>query len=350
MEWLVILALCAAALLLWERLVRAERALAALAERHDAHAATLDALTRQSQRDNLAPAPAPAPAPAASERTDPADALKAPPVSVPSVSLARADAASAARFDPEPEAHEEAASARQAPPRSWRDTFDFEDIFGRRLPIWGGGVALAVAGVFLVRYSIEAGLLGPAVRVAFAFLFGLLLLAGAELAHRFEHRVSDPRVRQALAGAGLATLYAGFYLAGSQYALMGQALAFLGLALVTAGAIALSFRFGLPSAVLGLVGGFAAPALVGGGEANLPLLALYLALVTAGLTLSGRSQQRPWMGMTALVGGLGWGALLLIAGDPGTIDILALGLYFIVLGAVLPALAGAARFARPMRL
>ena len=33
MEWLVILALCAAVVLLWQRLTRAERALAALAER-----------------------------------------------------------------------------------------------------------------------------------------------------------------------------------------------------------------------------------------------------------------------------------------------------------------------------
>ena len=40
-----------------------------------------------------------------------------------------------------------------------------------------------------------------------SFLFGLTLLAGAEAAYRFEQRVRDPRVRQALAGAGLATLF-----------------------------------------------------------------------------------------------------------------------------------------------
>ncbi|OBX19447.1 hypothetical protein A9995_06730 [Erythrobacter sp. QSSC1-22B] len=367
MEWLVIIALCGAAALLWQRLTRAERALAALAEQQDRIDIALAGLTREgpngqpsgwpSDRSSVADSlaehqPAPTAAPAAARN---------PWVSVPSVALARSDPGASARTEPTPppatatpagpdfdDTH--ADSEPSTPARSWRESFDFEDIFGRRLPIWGGGVALAVAGVFLVRYSIEAGLLSPAVRVGFAFLFGLLLLAGAELAYRYEHRVADPRVRQALAGAGLATLYAGFYLAGNQYGLMGQTLAFVGLALVTAGAIALSFRFGLPSAVLGLVGGFAAPALVGGEEANLPLLALYLGLVTAGLTLSGRSQQRPWMGMTALVGGLGWGALLLLAGDPDFVDILALGLYFIVLGAVLPALAGAQRFGRWLRL
>lgn len=227
---------------------------------------------------------------------------------------------------------------------------DLEDMFGRRLPIWAGGVTLAVAGVFLVRYSIERGLITPLLRVIMAFVFGFGLLAGAEAAYRFRERIADPRVGQALAGAGLATLYAAFYLAGTQYGLIGQTLAFVGLAAVTAGAIALSFRFGLPSAVLGLVGGFAAPVLVGGEEANLPLLSLYLGLVTSGLVLSGRRQQRPWLGMTALVGGLGWGAILLLAGDFGLAEVVALGLYLIVLGAVLPALAGARQFERPLRL
>ena len=94
------------------------------------------------------------------------------------------------------------------------------------------------------RYSIEQGLLGPQVRVALGFLFGGLLLGGAELAYRNEERVRDERVRQALAGAGLATLYASFYLAGNMYGLVGSTVAFLGLAGVTgagAGAVAASW-------------------------------------------------------------------------------------------------------------
>jgi len=221
-----------------------------------------------------------------------------------------------------------------------RPKFDFEDMFGRRLPIWAGGIALAVAGVFLVRYSIEAGLLTPQVRVALSFLFGLALLAGAEAAYRFEERVKDPRVRQALAGAGLATLYAGFYLAGTQYGLIGAGAAFLGLAAVTGAAIALSFRFGLPSAVLGLVGGFAAPALVASEEGNVPLLTLYLALITAGLAFTGQRQGRPWLGYAALAGGFLWGTAVLAAGPVETEDLLALGLFLAAMGAVLPLLTG----------
>jgi len=217
-------------------------------------------------------------------------------------------------------------------------TINFEEMFGRLLPIWAGGIALAVAGFFLVRYAIEAGLLTPAVRVALSFGFGLALLAAAELAYRFELRVRDVRVRQALAGAGLATLYASFYLAGSLYGLIGTTIAFLGLAAVTAAAIALSFRFGLPSAILGLVGGFAAPTLVGGAEPNVPLLATYLALVTAGLSFTGERQGRSWLGWVSLGGGLVWGVMLLLSGTNSLADVAALGLYLVLIGALLPAL------------
>ncbi len=223
---------------------------------------------------------------------------------------------------------------------AWRPSFDFEDVFGRLLPIWAGGVTLAVAGFFLVRWSIDAGLLTPPVRVVLAGLFGIALLGGAETAYRWRDRVADPRVAQALAGAGLATLYAAFYLAGTAYGLIGSTFAFLGLAAVTGLAIALSYRFGLPSAVLGLVGGFAAPALVGSEQANLPLLTLYLGLVTAGLALTGRRQDRSWLGIAALAGGLGWGALLIGGARVQAADVVVLGVYVVLLGAIVPALAG----------
>ncbi len=223
----------------------------------------------------------------------------------------------------------------------FRPSFDFEEIFGRLLPIWGGGIALAIAGFFLVRWSIDKGMLTQSVRVAIGFGFGTVLLAAAELAYRFEHRVSDERVRQALAGAGLATLYASFYFAGTHYGLIGPTLSFTGLAAVTALAIILSFRFGLPSAVLGLIGGFAAPALAGSTDPNLPLLATYLALVTGGLTVTGQRQRYPWLGLAALAGGLGWGAVMLVAGSLDHVGILAVGGYLVLVGTLLPSLLGA---------
>ena len=41
-----------------------------------------------------------------------------------------------------------------------------EERFGTRWVIWVGGLALALGGIFLVRYSIEQGWIGPGVRIA----------------------------------------------------------------------------------------------------------------------------------------------------------------------------------------
>jgi uncharacterized membrane protein len=252
---------------------------------------------------------------------------------IPRVAAPKPQVETRTKLEPEPEPVE--LSQQFALPKI---SLDFEDLFGRRLPIWAGGIALAVAGFFLVRHSIEAGLITPSVRVILGFVFGLALLAAAEAAFRFEGIIKDERVRQALAGAGLATLYASFYLAGSVYGLLGSTLSFVGLAAVTAAAIGLSFRFGLPCAILGLVGGFAAPTLVGSEEANLPMLALYLALVTAGLALTGKRQDRAWLGLASLGGALGWGVLLLTSGFNGVMDTLAVGGFLLLLGAAMPLL------------
>lgn len=217
--------------------------------------------------------------------------------------------------------------------------FGFEELFGRRLPIWAGGATLAVAGVLIVRYSIEAGLLSPLVRFIAGLIFGTGLIAAAELALRLEERVRDPRVRQALAGAGIASLYASILVGVNLYALIGPMTAFAAMAVVTALAMGLSLRFGAPSALLGLVGGLAAPALVGAGEPNVPLLTLYLALAVAGLCVLSRSQRWIWLGVSALAGGLGWGLALLLGGALDSAASLSIGFYLIVVGIALPLVA-----------
>ncbi|WP_375196946.1 DUF2339 domain-containing protein [Sphingobium sp.] len=217
-----------------------------------------------------------------------------------------------------------------------RPSFGFEELFGRRLPIWAGGVTLAVAGVLLVKYSIDAGLLSPLVRILLGLLFGGALIGGAEVALRQEERVRDPRVRQALAGAGLATLYFGILAAHALYGLVGPGTAFAGLAGVTALAMGLSLRFGAPSALLGLLGGLAAPALVEAGQPNVPLLSCYLALAVGGLCALSRTQRWMWLGISALIGGAGWGVVLLAMGALDWASSLSVGLLLLMLGVGLP--------------
>ena len=221
----------------------------------------------------------------------------------------------------------------------WRGLgIGFEDLFGRRLPIWAGGITLAVAGMLIVKLSIDTGLVTPPIRVISGLLFGAGLIAAAEAALRLEERVRDPRVRQALAGAGVATLYASILIAANLYRLIDPLAAMLGMAAVTALAMFLATRFGAPSALLGLAGGLAAPALVGSDEPNVPLLSVYLALAVAGLCTLSRSQRWAWLGVSALVGGFGWGLLLLIGGALDAPSSISLGLYLLLLGVGIPAL------------
>ncbi len=212
----------------------------------------------------------------------------------------------------------------------------FEDLFGRKLPIWGGGITLLVAAVLLVRYSIEAGLLSPLVRTIGGWLFGVGLIGGAEAARRIRIFAEDPRVAQALAGAGIGSLYVATLAAANLYDLIGPVLAFGAMTAITALALGLALRFGVPSAVLGLVGGVATPALVQSTALNVPLLAAYLALVIGGLTLLSRNQRWFWLGISALIGGAGWSALLILAGGLGSLSTASVGMLVIVLGLGLP--------------
>jgi uncharacterized membrane protein len=219
-----------------------------------------------------------------------------------------------------------------------RPSLNFEELFGRRLPIWAGGVTLAVAGFLIVKYSIDAGLLSPIVRVILGLLFGTGLIIAAEAALRGDLIVRDARVRQSLAGAGIATLYATILVAANVYHLIGPLTAFGGMALVTLLAGGLSLRFGAPSAVLGLVGGLAAPALVGSGPPDVPLLASYLALTVGGLCALSRDQRWLWLGASALIGGFGWGLALLAGGALDASESISLGLFIILLGVAFPLL------------
>ena len=62
--------------------------------------------------------------------------------------------------------------AADAPLR--HETPDIETALGTRWAVWVGGLALALGGLFLIRYSIEAGIFGPGVRLTMAVLLGLV--------------------------------------------------------------------------------------------------------------------------------------------------------------------------------
>jgi uncharacterized membrane protein len=209
----------------------------------------------------------------------------------------------------------------------------FEDLVGGKLPIWIGGIALVFAGFFLVRYTIEAGLLGPGARSILATLFALSLIALSEFGGRLpkigESFTADPRVAQSLAGAGVATLYGTLYMASEIYGLIGVATAFSLVVVVTVIAFVLALRHGPPTALMGLAGGFAAPWVAGMGASNLPTLLLYLAVFIA--ALFGLAVWRRWLWLLVLASGGGaiWSFAMLLSAES---DLAYLGLFILISG------------------
>ena len=246
-----------------------------------------------------------------------------------------------ARVDPAPAAAPVRPVRVEHAPDSWyppvaeasASEFSLESLFGRTLPIWAGGITLAVAGILVVKWSIDMGLVSPAVRVIMGFLFGLGLVGVAEIAIR--RRVSHERIPQALAGAGVASLYGALLAANLMYGILSDAPALVGMVAVTIGAGSLSMRFGAPSAVLGLAGGLAAPALVGGGTPSVPLLSLYVAMVSGGMAALARTQGRSWLGGLSMAGAALW-AFVLLAAVGSSVSVLALGMLMLFVGLAIP--------------
>jgi len=211
----------------------------------------------------------------------------------------------------------------------------FERYVGGRLLIWAGGIALAVAGIFLVRFSIQVGLISPPVQMAFAALFGLLLIGLAEWAKRRPGALPDPRVGQSLAGAGIFVLYAAAYGSLVLHHLYGHGTAMVLMVAITGLALVLSLRHGAPTAVMGLAGGFATPLLVGERHGQIIPLLFYLGLLDAALFGLAARRGWTWLAAAAALLSFGWSAALLFSAPD---DALATGLFVLVLavGASLP--------------
>jgi uncharacterized membrane protein len=128
----------------------------------------------------------------------------------------------------------------------------------------------------------------------------------SEAARRFPATATDPRIGQALAGAGIASGYGALYLAAALYDLVPPLPAFIVMLAVTALALFLALRHGPPTAVLALAGGFAAPLVAGYDAAGIAPLLVYLALFTGALFALAVHRGWAWLAIAATVAGFGW--------------------------------------------
>ncbi len=184
---------------------------------------------------------------------------------------------------------------------------------GGRIYVWLGGLALALAGAFFVKFAIDHALIGPAARCWIGFAFGLGLIGAGE----HQRRVA-PMIGQALTGAGVAVQYAVLFVAGEVYGFVGPGLGLALLAALTAGAVVLSLRHGPFVAVLGMLGGFGMPALLHADDSNgIPRLA-YLAALHAGIQFIARRTARRAFALMSLVASLVWAVATLDGGFVAT--------------------------------
>ncbi|MEM8825399.1 MAG: DUF2339 domain-containing protein [Pseudomonadota bacterium] len=131
--------------------------------------------------------------------------------------------------------------------------------------------------------------------------------------------------------------------------MIGGTTAFIALAATTAAALALATRFGMPTALMGLAGGFAAPILVDTGSSNIPVLSAYLALILAGLGYVSTRQKWPLLGILASIGGLIWTGALVALASPGAAGVFAIGVLAMSAGIALPMATAKLPGAAPVR-
>jgi uncharacterized membrane protein len=187
----------------------------------------------------------------------------------------------------------------------------FEERIGTRWVVWVGGLTLALGGFFMVRYSIDAGLLGPGVRTLLGGLFALALLAAGEWTRRKESisaiaALPIANIPAILTAAGTAVAFATVYAAYALYDFLVPATAFILLGLVALGTLAAALLHGPALAGLGIAAAFVTPVLVSSDKPDFWALYIYLAIVTAAAFGLARIRLWRWLAITTIAFALLW--------------------------------------------
>ncbi len=187
----------------------------------------------------------------------------------------------------------------------------FEERFGTRWVVWVGGVALALGGIFLVRYTIQEGLIGPGVRIILGALLALILVAVGEWTRRSEnlsglYGLSSAHIPSILTAAGTTVAYATIYAAYGLYGFLPPGAAFVLLGVVALLTLAAALLHGPALAGLGVIGAYLAPMLVSSTEPDYWALYIYIAVVTAASFALARGRMWRWLAVAAVVLGAAW--------------------------------------------
>ncbi|WP_189405122.1 DUF2339 domain-containing protein [Alteromonas halophila] len=198
--------------------------------------------------------------------------------------------------------------------------------------LWLGGLTLALGGIFLSMYAIEAGLLPPYIRLTLGGLFGISLIVASVYVHNHAQslNIRSPYVAAALASGGVVTCYAMSYVAQAFYGYISADVAFIMLAAISLCATLLALRLGLLLALIGLAGAYLVPALLQSDSANMLVLMLYLNLISASLVYVARKLAYPGLTTLAFVLHIVWYCVALLTVTPDNYITLLAGITGIV--------------------
>ncbi|WP_170430066.1 DUF2339 domain-containing protein [Ruegeria arenilitoris] len=181
-------------------------------------------------------------------------------------------------------------------------------------------LSLALAGIFLVQYGVENGLLPPSARVIAALLFGAaLIVAGEVIRRRYgdDESSATAYLPSVFSGAGLVTLFGGILAARQLYDLIGPETALAAMVVVALLGLVLGWFHGPLLAAVGLIGAFSAPFVVGGtSEDPSWLYAYFFVIAVLGLGID-TVRRWAWISVLTLFGAY-TACLLLVLSSPLT--------------------------------
>lgn len=204
---------------------------------------------------------------------------------------------------------------------------DFEEKLGARWAVWIGGVALALGGIFLVRYSIEQNLLSPETRVALGGLFALALIGAGEWLRRRELEIALPGIPNAnvpaiLTAAGTCSAFASAYASYALYDLISPATTFVLLGLIAVLTMVAATLHGPILAALGLLGAMASPLLVSSDKPQPWALVIYLAFVVLPAYGVAHFRLWRWLALAAPIGVLAWTFVIFIMANTDALPVM----------------------------
>ena len=164
-------------------------------------------------------------------------------------------------------------------------------------------------GTFLVKYTIDQGLLTPVARVSLGIFSGLVM--HGFVAWRIRSASGYHPALSALAASGSITICAAILAALHLYDLIQPLPAFAVLAVVAVATMVLALQHGPILAALGLLGGYAVPLLIGAIAIRMGAVLAYATLISASGMLMVRYAYRRWLWWCMLAAALGWNLLSL---------------------------------------